>query len=133
MARFINDENFLGAAGVVTPKPYGNETQNLDALWDAFCDDMDNNPGPSKFIKDGYFKVGDIIRDTDQVVRIVDIVWQKGSIWSCYDIIQKYKVQPITKKGQWSKVWHYTYPGLVQRAYAKAGDPLAVAQIARGK
>ena len=126
MARFINDENFLGAAGVVTPKPYGNETQNLDALWDAWRDDMDNNPGPSKFIKDGYFKVGDIIRDTDQIVRIVDIVWQKGSIWSSYDIIQKYMVQPITKKGQWSKRWSWTYPGMIQRAYAQAGDPLAL-------
>lgn len=33
----------------------------------------------------------------------------------------KYRVHPETAKGTWSKLWHYTFPGYIQRGYLRAG------------
>lgn len=121
MKRIITDPKLLGSAEGATAKPYGNDP-DWDILYWKWRDDMDNNPGPSQFVLgQGHFKVGDVIHDTGGLARIIDIRAQRGGDFSFYYYMPKYKVQPITKKGQWSKRWCYTWPGMVQRAYAEAG------------
>ncbi len=124
MGRLIKDEKWLGSAEGATPKPWklGPDFDELEHAWRM---DMDNQPGPSRYFREqGYFKIGDVIHDSEGVVRIVEIF----SFYRDYhsDFIPKFKVQRITAKGQWAKVWHYTFPGFIQRAYAVAGDPRAM-------
>mgnify|MGYP004449206923 CR=1 FL=1 len=126
MTRIIRTPELLGPVGDITPKPWGDDPDwwKLEMAW---RNDYDNQPGPSTYFKNGYFREGDIVHASNGVGRIVSIF----SEYSDYsgEFRPKYKVQYVTNKGEWSKVWQYEYIGLMQYAYAKAGDPLATAQI----
>ena len=128
MARIIKDENLLGATGALTVKPYGDDPVDFDTLECRWLLDPDNNPGPSQYFREqGYFKVGDIIRASNGIGRIIAIFSEYRDYRG--EFIVKYRVQYVTKKGNWSKLWSYEYPGFIQRAYASAGDPLAVKEV----
>lgn len=82
-----------------------------------------NQPGGYRdFINAVPYKKGDVVwvKDGDKAkrARIMDIAAEFDRYG---DRREKFRVQFETAKGEWSKLWTYTYPGPIQRGYQMMG------------
>ena len=125
MGRLIKDEKWLNGvpAENVSPVPYQSmPDEAFDALlsW-QYSSDKVSLPGPSLvFRKWAPYQPGTVIRGPDGLCRVIAIFAEY--LDGRDDWIVKYRVQHLTKKRTWSKVFTYLYPGLIVQAYKEAAN-----------
>jgi len=132
MTRIIKNESWHGsaegAADALLPYRPGPDWEEITWAWRMALQRKEKNEkspfrimrekSPFRIMQENPYKVGDIIRCNAGICRIYEIV--------SYDMVRHdyyipcYRVQWITKSGNWSRQWRATYPGWIERAYQEA-------------
>jgi len=90
-------------------------------LWSGIEDVYRDAASYAEFMAGVPYKKGEVVwldHGTPVKALIVDVFCDRDRFG---DRREKYRVVTETKKGFWSKSWHYTWSGYIQRGYKKAG------------